>query len=598
MDKTTSKTTNNKTAKKKKRTAPKTTDVVKNNKKRKSPAKKIDVTNKPVSQPAPKPEIPEVQELEPTLEPETPETTPEETPEPATVEANLKQEKSVKHTKKSHKYFGRFVKTMAFLSIIGFIALLVNVIRFNILPTKFLVIIIVGMVVLTALNLFLAFFKKKPLLCKSISLILSLGYLFVSIFAFLKINDTINFFSNFGTDKNVNTYNVLVANASELNEDSDLTDYEIQTYRDLMLDSTLVEEAMKNEIGATAVFTDNILELFSYGLEDNNHVISLNAGTYEAFLADNDIYKDQFRIIKTFDVVTDAEDTSGIDVTKTPFAIYLSGIDTRSGTLPSRSLSDVNIIAVINPLEHKVLLVAIPRDYYVHLHGTSESDLPDKLTHAGSTGGVALSKATLEDLLDLKIDFYARVNFNFVENLVNAIGGITINSDVDYTFKCWTDKSCVFHPGANPVDGRCALAFARERKAYSSGDRHRGENQEQVISLILEKITSSSTLLANYSEILAALEGTFETSFNMDDVTKFFKNQLENMEPWTIENQNLDGKTGGAFTYSYPAQKLSVMFPDEKSIEAAKKKINEILGIEETTEEDSTETDMEVTTKP
>ena len=363
-----------------------------------------------------------------------------------------------------------------------------------------------------------------------------------------------------------------------------------------MLNSTLVEDAMEDSLGAHPVFTDNILELFSYGLEDDDHVISLNAGTYEAFLADNEIYRDQFRIIKTFEVITDAESNSGTDVTKTPFAIYLSGIDTRSGTLPTRSLSDVNIVAVINPLEHKVLLVSIPRDYYVHFHGTGEKDLNDKLTHAGSTGGIELSKATIEDLLDLKIDYYARVNFNFVQKLVDAIGGITINSDVDYDFKCWTNKKCVFHPGANPVKGRCALAFARERHAYSTGDRHRGENQEQVISLILEKITTSSTLLANYSEILSALDGTFETSFNMDDVTKFFKNQLDDMQPWTVITQNLDGKTGSAPTYSYPAQRLSVMFPDEKSIEIAKKKINEALGIE-IPEETETETESEAETE-
>ena len=575
MEKTTKSTT-----KKKKKTVVKTTDVVKPVKKRKpsakkastSPAKKsIDVVE--INEATPESQIP--------TELEESNTTPQEEPAVKTK------------TKKSHKFFSRFTKTLAFLSIIGFIALLVNVIRFNILPTKFLVILIVGLVLLSALNLFLAFFKKKPILCKSISLVLSIVYIAASVFAFLKINDTINFFSNFGTDKNVSTYNVLVANESELNEESDLTDYEIQTYRDLMLDSLLVEEAMKEQIGANAIFTDNILELFSYGLEDNNHVISLNAGTYEAFLADNDMYKDKFKIIRTFDVVTDAEDTSGIDVTKTPFAIYLSGIDTRSGTLPSRSLSDVNIVAVINPLEHKILLVAIPRDYYVHFHGTDENSLSDKLTHAGSTGGIELSKATIEDLLDMKIDFYARVNFNFVENLVDAIGGITINSDVNYSFSCWTDRSCVFKPGANPVKGRCALAFARERHAYSTGDRHRGENQEQVISLILDKITNSSTLLSSYSDILAALEGTFETSFNMDDVTKFFKNQLDEMATWTVETQNLDGKTGSAATYSYPAQKLSVMFPDEESIKIAKKKINEILGIEEEAEEEETVTEEE-----
>lgn len=569
MEKTTKSTT-----KKKKKAAPKTTDVVKPVKKRKTPAKKTSTasTKKTIN----------VVKVE------------ESPSEPQTVNEPVvpQEEPPMKKTKKSHKFFSRFTKTLAFISIIGFIVLLVNVIRFNILPTKFLVILIVGMVLLSALNLFLAFFKKKPILCKIISLILSIAYIAVSVFAFLKINDTINFFSNFGADKNVSTYNVLVAAESELNEETDLTDYEIQTYRDLMLDSILVEEAMKDQIKAKAIFTDNILELFSYGLEDNNHVISLNAGTYEAFLADNNVYKDKFKIIRTFDVVTDAESTSGIDVTKTPFAIYLSGIDTRSGTLPSRSLSDVNIVAVINPVEHKILLVAIPRDYYVHFHGTGENDLNDKLTHAGSTGGIELSKATIEDLLDMKIDFYARVNFNFVENLVDAIGGITINSDVNYPFSCWTDRSCVFKPGANPVGGRCALAFARERHAYSTGDRHRGENQEQVIGLILDKITSSSTLLSNYSDILAALEGTFETSFNMDDVTKFFKNQLDEMATWTVESQNLDGKTGSAATYSYPAQKLSVMFPDEKSIEIAKKKINEVLGIEE-----EPETDEETTTE-
>jgi len=578
MEKTTKSTT-----KKQKHPAAKTTDVVKTSHKQKASTKKT-ATRAPKNTVAEKP-AESLQELTEEIQNHNESAVEDPTTKP---NHNSQEEPAVKTKKqKSHKFFSRFTKTLAFVSIIGFIILLVNVIRFNILPTKFLVILIVGMVLLSALNLFLAFFKKKPILCKIISLFLSIIYLVVSVFAFLKINDTINFFSNFGTDKNVSTYNILVANESELNEDSDLTDYEIQTYRDLMLDSTLVEEAMKDAIGANAVFTDNILELFSYGLEDTNNVISLNAGTYEAFLADNDMYKDKFRIIKTFDVVTDAESGSGIDVTKDPFAIYLSGIDTRSGTLPSRSLSDVNIVAVINPQEHKILLVAIPRDYYVHLHGTAEGDLNDKLTHAGSTGGVELSKATIEDLLGLDIAFYARVNFNFVENLVNAIGGITINSDVDYSFRCWTDKSCVFNPGANPVDGRCALAFARERHAYSTGDRHRGENQEQVISLILDKITSSTTLLSSYSDILAALEGTFETSFNMDDVTKFFKNQLDTMEPWTVENQNLDGKTGSAATYSYPAQKLSVMFPDQASIDAAKKKINEVLGIVEEPEPES-----------
>lgn len=492
--------------------------------------------------------------------------------------------KSAKPASKGMKVFNIITKTLAILSTIALVALLINIFRFNILPTHLLVIITVVTVVLAALNLFFAFFKKKEKVLKSISIFLSIIYSAVAIFGFLKINDTINFLASFGTDQTTSTYNVLVAKESPLQEDSSLSGYEIHTYQDLMLDSNLVSDAISTNFSASAIFTNDLLELINYGLDDTNHVISMNAGTYEAFLEDNDTYKDRFRIIKTFEIVTDADSSSNIDVTKTPFAIYLSGIDTRSGTLPSRSLSDVNIVAVINPVDHKVLLVAIPRDYYVHLHGTTEADLNDKLTHAGSIGGVELSKATIEDLLDMKINFYARVNFNFVQNLVDAVGGITINSDVNYPFTCWTDKSCTFNPGPNTVDGKCALAFARERHAYDSGDRHRGENQEQVIGLVLDKVTSSSTLLSSYSDILAALEGTFETSFSSDDVTKFFRKQLEDMSSWKVENQNLDGTTGAAPTYSYPAQNLSVMFPDQTSIDAAKAKVNEVLGTTNQTE--------------
>ena len=319
-------------------------------------------------------------------------------------------------------------------------------------------------------------------------------------------------------------------------------------------------------------------------MSHTDRIGAINAGTFEAFLSDNDMYKDSFRIIKTFDIITDAEATHEVDITKDPFIVFLSGIDTRTGMLPSRSLSDVNIVATINPKEHKILLTAIPRDYYVHLAGTSEDSLNDKLTHAGSHGGIALSKATVEELLDIEINYYARVNFNFVKNIVDAIGGITINSDVDYSFSCWTDRGCTFHPGDNPVDGRCALAFARERKSYSAGDRHRGENQEQVISLILDKISQSSTLLSNYSGILASLDGTFETNIEMDDITAFFKNQLEDMKAWKVENKNLNGTGAMDYTYSYPSQPLSVMYPDESTIKEAKAKIYEYLGIEVETE--------------
>lgn len=492
---------------------------------------------------------------------------------------NATKETMSQKPKSTKNKLNLIAKILACVAGISFIALLVNLFRLNILPTKYLIVIIVGMVFLTAVNLFLAFFKKAKTL-RIISIILSILFSAVAIFGFLKINDTINFFANFGSDKVTNTYNIIVANDSKYDENSNLTNQTIYTYRDLTIDSNLVVEAIKTNYNADTEFNDNILALAADLISHTDKIGAINAGTYEAFLSDNDMYKDSFKIIKSFDIITEAEQTHEVDITRDPFVIFLSGIDTRSGMLPSRSLSDVNIVATINPKEHKILLTAIPRDYYVHLAGTPEDSLNDKLTHAGSHGGIALSKATVEELLNIEINYYARVNFNFVKNLVDAIGGIDINSDVDYSFTCWTDKGCTFHPGVNSVDGRCALAFARERKSYSAGDRHRGENQEQVIALILDKISKSSTLLSNYSGILAALNDTFETNIETSDITAFFKNQLEDMKPWKIENFNLNGTGAMDITYSYPSQPLSVMYPDETTIEAAKAKIYEYLGQE------------------
>lgn len=265
------------------------------------------------------------------------------------------------------------------------------------------------------------------------------------------------------------------------------------------------------------------------------------------------------------------------DITTEPFLVYLQGIDTRSGTMPEKSLADVNIVAAVNPAEHKLLLVAIPRDAYVHLHNTSATALSDKLTHAGSLGGLTLSKATIEDLLGTEIPYYLRVNFNFVEGLVNAIGGITLHSDQSTPFTCWTNKNCTFQPGDNFVQGDCALAFARERKTYETGDRHRGENQEQVITRVLAKTASSSTLLSNYSSILSALDGTFQTNFASSDVTALIRQQLDTLSGWQTESYNLDGSGDMATTYSYPSQPLYVLHLSPDSLQTAKDKLQHFM---------------------
>ena len=233
------------------------------------------------------------------------------------------------------------------------------------------------------------------------------------------------------------------------------------------------------------------------------------------------------------------------------------------------------MIAVINPKKNKILLVNIPRDYYVQLHGTTGTK--DKLTHAGIYG-VNMSKDTISDLFDTNIDYFVKVGFNTVIKSVDLVGGIDIYSDKD--LKCHTNPSCVFHEGTQHVNGECALAFSRERFSYTTGDRHRGENQQQVITKLIEKFESPA-ILTKYNSILNSLNGSFQTNLSYNDITSLIKDEATSFNKWSVESISVDGDGAAMPTYSMGSQKLYVMIPDENTVNNAKNKIKEYMEKEQ-----------------
>jgi len=524
-------------------------------------------------------------------------------------EKSKKSQKSPKKPKKWLLVLSRILAIVASGSLV-YLGILITIA--NVLPLKYLVPMFIIIALLSFLFIFKAFRKKTRKPVRIILAIFEIITAIISIFGIINLDKTLAFLQsdNFGANNNVAVFNVIVNDSSSKTSLSDLSDDTVYAYRDLTVDSEKVAEKVREKANAGTSFETDLSVLThavdeTVAVEDEtaetasgvetaeDPAIMIHNSTYDEYVEENPTFAENTRIIGTISVEIDSASDSVSDITTEPFIVYLSGIDTRSGTLPERSLSDVNMVMAVNPQTRQLLLVSIPRDYYVKLHGTSTSDYNDKLTHAGGIGGVQLSMSTIEDLLDIDINYYARVNFNFVENLVDAIGGITVNSDVDYSFSCWEDRDCTFYPGDNDVDGHCALAFARERHAYTDGDRHRGKNQEQVIEVILDKVTSSSTILSKYSDILNALDGTFETSLTTNDITAFVKMHINDMTPWRVYTSNLDGTTGSAYTYSYSGQKLSVMFPDEKTITTAQEKITQLLNGEEITENDEDEDEDE-----
>ena len=283
--------------------------------------------------------------------------------------------------------------------------------------------------------------------------------------------------------------------------------------------------------------------------------------------ANDDLYN-SIRKLDAIKVEIKNEDIGkSVDVTNKPFNVYISGIDTY-GSINKVSRSDVNILMSVNPIKKEILLTNIPRDYYVKLHTFKEYD---KLTHAGIYG-VNESIKTIEDLLDTKINYYIKVNFTSLVDIVDALDGITVNSNYNFV----SNDGYYYVKGANVLDGKKALSFARERKSFKEGDRVRGENQQLVLTSLINKAMSPK-IITNYVDILKALKGKFITNISDDEITKLIKMQLNDGSSWNIKSISVNGSDAMDYVYSYKKTKLYVMKPDEKTVLNAKNNIKRIL---------------------
>ena len=270
--------------------------------------------------------------------------------------------------------------------------------------------------------------------------------------------------------------------------------------------------------------------------------------------------------------------TEANKITKEPFVVYLSGVDNR-GELTEKARSDVNILAVVNPSTKRVALINTPRDYYVDLAGTNSKD---KLTHAGLYG-VETSMATLGNLYGVNVDQYLRINFAGFISIIDAVGGVDVYSDQAFTSvgsPGYYDPT-TFAEGWNHLDGKSALAFARERHAFASGDIQRGINQMKVIDAMVEKLKSPA-LLMSFSKLMDAMADCFVTSLSQEQISALVRMQLSDLSSWDIQSYGVTG-TGAKSTkcYSAKGQSLYVMKPDENSVNEAKALIAAVLGGED-----------------
>lgn len=266
------------------------------------------------------------------------------------------------------------------------------------------------------------------------------------------------------------------------------------------------------------------------------------------------------------------------DPSTTPFLLYISGNDARRQLLADGG-SDVNILVTVNPVTKQVLMVNTPRDYYIV--NPASGDKMDKLSHCGLKGIDNCIQA-MTNLYGIPVDYYARINFSGFRTLVDAIGGITVNSPRSFP----TTSGYYFYEGENVLNGDQALSFARERVNLPGGDNDRGKNQMRLIEAMIKKL-SSGTILTNYSQIMESLEGMFSTSMSTKDIGKLVQLQLSEMPQWEIYSFAVTGDNGTDLCWAH-GYYAYVMRPHQNMVDHASALMEKVLSGETITQDDLT----------
>ncbi len=449
---------------------------------------------------------------------------------------------------------------IAYLLVAAFFT--INLIRLSVLPNLYLVLVIA---LLAIIGIYVFRSSKKTM--SSIIAILLITLLSLGTFYML---GTLDFFGKISNEKQLEEYYVVVKADSEYEVLEDIEGKNVGIMRWGGGAYKYAQDALKEKVAVKFQESGNYNDLATALINNQYPAIFINSAYYEMAIEEVEGFTSETTRILDQSVAETDKKTEGkpVNVTKDSFNVYISGIDT-SGSISNISRSDVNMIVTVNPKTRNILLTSIPRDYHVVLGTIGQYD---KLTHSGLYG-IDETTSTIENLFGIDINYYARVNFSTVVNLVDVLGGITVNSD--YSFYTGVYQ---FYAGENYLNGDQALAFARERYAFTSGDNQRIRNQQAVISGVINKITTSPAILTDYNAILNAVEYNFQTNMSQKDITSLVKMQLGDMRGWTITQQSVSGSGLMTPVYSMPHVNVYVMQPNYDSVEAATQSINEIMA--------------------
>lgn len=439
-----------------------------------------------------------------------------------------------------------------------------QVIKLNTLPAKYNIILLIAQV-LVVLLFYYGVFKNKSKALRGLS---KFFVIFISI-ALLITNGYIYRFGSVlgkvaGGDTMTDTVSIIVKKDSSYQSIEDVKDLDfgVEDDHSQLIDNAIAKfsDRLNHEISVVEVKDHKTL--VESLMINKFEVIIINEAYRNIILDDYPEFNEETRVLDTNVEVTEIT-RRDVNVTKDTFAVLISGIDVY-GSISNNSRSDVNILAVVNPVEKKIVLVSVPRDYYVPM--ACKNNAMDKLTHTGIYG-VNCTMDTLGNVFGIDIDFYARVNFSSLINVVDALGGVTV-----YNGQAFSAGGYNFPAGENYLNGEKSLVFVRDRYHQSDGDSGRGRNQVKVLTAIINKVASPA-LITNFNSLLASIEGSFQTNLSTSEINSLVKMQINDLATWDITQEQVSGT--GTYDYSYAlGGNYYMMHPDYASVNRVVEIIN------------------------
>ena len=507
-------------------------------------------------------------------------------------ERRKRKRKRRKKKNKALTILGTLICTLIMLiQVAGGVLLCMELYTLDMLPVRYLAVI--GVVVAIMALIQLALIVQRGLTSFIVSALLGLCFVGVEVLGIVyvqKTDDTLRSISSKTVTTTLDEVSIAVLASSDYEDlealagcnfavqqsvDRTNTDKTIESLQDLLADNMTVNEY------------NGIYDMVQALYTGTDQVIVFNEAYRDLIVDSFDTFNDDIRVLNTYtytstivvDEPKEEEEQITVNVAlQDPFILYFSGIDTY-GDVGTKSRSDVNIIATVNPKTRQILLVTTPRDYYVEL-ALGNHPL-DKLTHAGIYG-IDCSIQTLEDLYGIDINYYMRLNFTGFMDIVDALGGVDVYSEQNFTGEVGNYS---FTVGTNHVNGKEALCFVRERHTFKDGDAQRARNQMAMIKAVVEKATSPS-ILTGYTDILKSISKSFVTSMGGNDIATLVKMQLDDGRPWTINSYSTLGTPARRTTYSMGSMNLYVALQNQKSIDHATYLMQSVLDGKELTEED------------